>query len=156
MPLVGIYFTRALAERRREFVYERIKSWNVNNNLSIVSISKEEVPLHGEVLSINFVFRCIYDPPVGHLEIDGTALYSHEIVKEISKSGKEMISPGDIPKEIMSEVMGSVLSVSLVKATILSDQVNIPPPIPLPPPRRQIRSTGGEVDKYSSGGEMYT
>ena len=45
MPLVGIYFTRALAERRREFVYERIKSWNVNNNLSIVSISKEEVPL---------------------------------------------------------------------------------------------------------------
>ena len=63
------------------------------------------------------------------MEFEGEVLALVENVEEIIKNWKK---DKKLPKEIMTSVMNSVLNKCNIQALILSQTVNLPPPIPLP------------------------
>lgn len=127
MPIVGIHYTKMSSERKTD-VIEKMPRATVNNNLSITAIQKETTP-HGEMLRITFKYQCIYNPPVGYVELDGVALYTGQ---DVTNYHGEYVNPAQIPQSTMGEILTAITNSTVVKATILTDQVRIPPPVPLP------------------------
>jgi len=117
-----------MSSERKTDIMERMPRATVSNNLSITAIQKETTP-HGETLRITFKYQCIYNPPVGYVELDGVAFYTGQ---DVANYQGEYVNPAQIPQNTMSEILTAITNSTVVKATILTDQVHIPPPVPLP------------------------
>ena len=130
MTIVGFNFTKLEAEKK-DMIKGKI---NVNNNVSIKGVEEKKFPLGSEkqkVLSFTFEFIAKYDPNVGSINLVGDVLFMEE-----SKKAKEILDgwkkDKKLPKEIMPSILNTVLSKCNIQALILSEQINLPPPIPLP------------------------
>lgn len=130
MGVVGFNFTRIDVERKD------IAKGNVNirNNISIKNIDKTDIGLGGEkqnVLRVSFEFTSTYDPQIGNILLAGTLLYLEE-----QKRSKEILDTWKkekrVNKEIMTPILNTVLAKCNVQALILSQEVNLPAPMPLP------------------------
>ena len=130
MTIVGLNFTKIEAEKK-ELVKGKI---NINNNVSINKVEEKKLSLATEkqkIIAFTFEFISKYDPNVGSIKITGDVLYmeSANKVKEILDGWKK---DKKLPKEIMTTILNSVLTKCNIQALILSEQINLPPPIPLP------------------------
>ena len=130
MTIVGLNFTKIEAEKK-EFVKGKI---NINNNVSINKVEEKKLSLATEkqkIIAFTFEFISKYDPNVGSIKITGDVLYMETAnkVKEILDGWKK---DKKLPKEIMTTILNSVLTKCNIQALILSEQINLPPPIPLP------------------------
>ena len=130
MTIVGLNFTKIEAEKK-EFVKGKI---NINNNVTIDKVEEKKLSLATEkqkIIAFTFEFISKYDPDVGAIKITGDVLYmeSANRVKEILDGWKK---DKKLPKEIMATILNSVLTKCNIQALILSEQINLPPPIPLP------------------------
>ena len=130
MTIVGLNFTKIEAEKK-ELVKGKI---NINNNVSINKVEEKKLSLATEkqkIIAFTFEFISKYDPNVGFIKITGDVLYmeSANKVKEILDGWKK---DKKLPKEIMATILNSVLTKCNIQALILSEQINLPPPIPLP------------------------
>jgi hypothetical protein len=130
MTIVGFNFTKLEAEKR-EPVKGKI---NINNNVSIKDVEEKKIALANDkqkVLSFTFEFIAKYDPNVGSIKFTGDVLFMEE-----SKKAKELLDgwkkDKKLPKEIMPGILNTVLNKCNIQALILSEQINLPPPIPLP------------------------
>ncbi|MBW2976350.1 hypothetical protein KY347_02805 [Candidatus Woesearchaeota archaeon] len=130
MAIIGFNFTKIDAEKK-----EAAKgNISINNNVSIKEVKEKNLSLGNEkqkVLSFTFDFAAKYDPNVGSINLIGDVLYMEDSkkVKEILDGWKK---DKRLPKEIMTHILNTVLSKCNVQALILSEQINLPPPIPLP------------------------
>lgn len=130
MTIVGFNFNKIYAERKD------VTKGNVNirNNINIKSIEKADVPFSGDkqgVLRFVFEFTANYEPKTGDILLTGSILYMDEQkrCKEILDNWKK---DKKIEKEVMSQILNNILSRCNVQALILSQEINIPPPMPLP------------------------
>mgnify|MGYP001603832446 CR=1 FL=1 len=84
-----------------------------------------------DILKFMFEFTSKYEPNVGNILFEGELLYMEEpkIAKEILSDWKKNKK---LPKELMAGLLNTILIKCNVQALILSQQVNLPPPIPLP------------------------
>ncbi len=130
MAIVGFNFTHITAVKK-EVSKGKIR---ISNNVAIESVEKSNFSLGQDSQdTVKFTFKFIskFDPEVGAIELIGNLIVieAKEKVEEMLdmwKKGKRL------PKEIMTEVLNVVLARCNVQALILSRDVNLPSPIPLP------------------------
>ena len=129
--IVGFGFTKLSAEKG-----EQAKGKiDINNNVSIKDVKEDSFPLGKDkeqnVIKFIFEFTSKYEPNVGTILFEGELLYMEE-----AKKAKEIISSWKkekkVPKELMAGLLNTILTKCNIQALILSQQVNLPPPIPLP------------------------
>jgi len=130
MTIVGFNFTKLEAEKK-DMVKGKI---NINNNVSIKNVEEKKISLANEkqkVINFNFEFLAKYDPDVGSIKFTGEVLYmdTSSKVKEILDGWKK---DKKLPKELMPIILNTVLNKCNIQALIISDQINLPPPIPMP------------------------
>ena len=130
MTIVGFNFTRIEAEKK-QIMKGKI---NINNNVSIKNVEEKKLSLSSDkqkVMGFGFEFLAKYDPDIGSIRINGDVLYMDNAVKakEILDSWKK---DKKLPKDIMPVILNTVLNKCNIQALILSEQVNLPPPIPMP------------------------
>ena len=130
MTIIGFNFTKIDAERK-ESLKGKI---NINNNVTIINVEEKKLSLATEkqkVLSFTFEFTVKYDPNIGSITFNGDVLFMEDAnkVKEILDGWKKNKK---LPKEITTSVLNTVLSKCNIQALIVSEQINLPPPLPLP------------------------
>ena len=130
MPIVGFNFERVSGEKKN-IISKEVK---IRNNASITGILEERLPIEGskgEVLKFNFEYTTSYEPEIGEIELKGHVLYLDDTkkIKEILKSWKK---DKKIPQELMQQLLNTIIRRSSIKALTLSEELNLPPQIPLP------------------------
>lgn len=130
MTIVSFNFTKIEAEKK-EVSKGKI---NISNNVTIQKVEEQDLSLGSQkqkVLCFTFEFTSKYEPNIGNIKLVGNVLYMEDSkrVKEILDDWKK---DKKLPKDIMTKILNVVLNKSNVQALILSDQVNLPPPVPLP------------------------
>ena len=130
MTIVSFNFTKIEAEKK-ESGKGKI---NINNNVTIENVEEKNLSLGNQkqkVVSFIFEFTSKYTPNAGNIKLVGNVLYMEDSkkVKEIIDGWKK---DKKLPKDIMTKILNVILNKSNVQALILSDHVNLPPPIPLP------------------------
>ena len=128
--IVGFGFKKLSAERN-ESAKGKI---DINNNVTIKEVQQDNLSLgkdKQDVLKFIFEFTSKYEPSVGTILFEGELLYMEEQkkVKEILASWKK---DKKVPKELMAGLLNAILSKCNIQALILSQEVNLPPPIPMP------------------------
>ena len=128
--IVGFGFTKLNAEKN-EKVQGKI---DINNNVSIKDIKEDSFSFGSNkqnVIKFIFEFTSKYEPSVGNILFEGELLYMEDPkkTKEILASWKK---DKKVPKELMAGLLNTILTKCNVQALILSQEVNLPPPIPMP------------------------
>lgn len=128
--IVGFGFTKLSAERK-EAAKGKI---DINNNVTIKSVEESDLALGRDkqnVLRFIFEFTSKYEPSVGTILFEGELLYLED-----PKKAKEILNgwkkDKKIPKELMAGLLNTILTKCNVQALILSQEINLPSPIPLP------------------------
>jgi len=105
-------------------------SITVNNNVQITNISEAKIGAT-QAVKIEFTFTTSYTPDIGKIEIKGELIYLPTIVKaeELLQEWKEKKL---LKEEAAKEVLDVILARAHVEALILSREVNLPSPLPLP------------------------
>ncbi|MBI4148488.1 hypothetical protein HY490_04315 [Candidatus Woesearchaeota archaeon] len=130
MTVIGIQFDKIQLEK---FAPAKGKV-SVNNNVAVKDVDKVEIAFGNtkqEVLKFDFEFKANYDPKIAELTFIGSLTYfdKKEKVTELAAGWKK---DKKIPKEIMNPILNSILSKCNIEALVLSREVNLPPPIPMP------------------------
>lgn len=134
MVTVNVRFTHISAERTIENLPPQIQ---FQTQLTLPS---GEVDLKEDKMKIPFVFMVSTSPPVANISLKG-----HVIVEgandELKKIYEDLTRKRQPPKFLISTILHN----NLVETVLMSREIGVPPPIPLP----QIQ-TGGERGKYRS------
>ena len=140
MPFIGFNFDRISAERKIDD--NKFKgNISVKHNLNIINLKEEKVSLDKtqEVLKFTFEFLLNYEPEVGIIKING-----HLLFLDSSKRMKELIQEWKknkkLPPEIMQGLFNTALTKSNIKALQLSQDINLPPHLPMPKLMREKKS----------------
>jgi hypothetical protein len=130
MSIIGFNFTKILVEKTGS----PKGKINISNNIGIVDVKNAKINL-GESTNAGvrfaFAFSSEYDPKIGKISLEGEVIVmeSKEVVDEILKSWKDKKA---VPKDMMSAILNTVLNKCNIQALILSRDLNLPSPIPLP------------------------
>jgi len=130
MAIVGFNFTKISAEKSGN-VSGKI---GINNNIMITDAKDIQVNIaskDSKGLLLKFKYICEYEPKVGKMTLEGDviSIEPEAKVKECIESWKK---DKKIDPEITKIVLSHVLSKATVQAIILSKDLALPPPIPLP------------------------
>ncbi len=132
MPIIGFNFEKLYVERIKN--PQEVKGQiNIKNNTKITDIVEEDVPdrKKGGVLRFSFSYNAIYEPTFGKITINGFCLFLDN-----TKNNKEILDKWKKDKELdqklMMQVLNFILAKCNIKALSLSQEVNLPPQIPLP------------------------
>ncbi|NOQ55590.1 MAG: hypothetical protein GQ477_02165 [Nanohaloarchaea archaeon] len=104
----------------------------ISSNNQIIAITKETMPDGSYGLSVKFRYLTKYlnkDIEIGTIDISGKVYYNgdrYEQILELWKNEKKM-EPAD-----SANIINVILSEASVTAVIISNQIKLPPPIPLP------------------------
>jgi hypothetical protein len=129
MTVIGFSFTKMLIEKVNP-VKGKI---SINNNVGIKGVEETKLNINDnrKALKINFEFTSTYEPNIGKIFLEGEVIYlidkdrAEEALKNWKKNKK-------VEREMMTNVLNNVLAKCNVQALILSKDMNLPPPIPLP------------------------
>jgi hypothetical protein len=131
MAIVGVHITKINATKDTSKTSGKV---TINNNIGIKKVEDKEFSLGAaKQKGIKFVFEfsCNYEPKVGTIEFEGEVLF----VAADDKT-KELLTKWKEKKELGSDVMSPVLNAALnrcnIEALKLSQDLNLPIPIPLP------------------------
>ena len=130
MAVIGFNFTKILVERKTPLKGKV----DISNNVSVKNVEYTDLLLGDskqKALKFSFDFTSTYSPSIGEILFNGELLYMNQPDKqdEIVKGWKKN---KQVPKETMTEVLNTILARCNVSALMLSRDVNLPPPIPLP------------------------
>jgi hypothetical protein len=130
MTVIGFSFTKMLAEKK-ESTKGKV---NISNNVSVTDVKDSKITLGTAKqpgLEFVFQFNSKFEPDLGTIELLGNVIYMEkaEKVKEILDSWKK---DKKIPPDVLSDIYNTVLAKCNIEALILSRDINLPPPIPLP------------------------
>jgi len=130
MAIVGFNFTKINVERK-EMQKGKI---NISNNVAIKDVKPTDISLGKEkqdALKFTFEFTSRFEPKIGSILLGGDLLYLGDAnkIKEVNEGWKK---DKRVPKEIMGSILNTILAKCNIQALILSQEVNLPPPVPLP------------------------
>ena len=130
MAIVGFNFNRMNAERKGG-VKGKI---NISNNVAIKSIEEHNISIEKSKqnsLKFKFEFTSKFEPEIGSITLEGDVLLIEEAkkAKDILDSWKK---DKKVPKDVMTDVLNTILARCNVEAILLSREISLPPPIPLP------------------------
>ncbi|MFH1399613.1 MAG: hypothetical protein ABIG95_05885 [Candidatus Woesearchaeota archaeon] len=130
MSVVGFNFTKIDVDKKSA---ARGKI-NIKNNISIKEVAETDLSFGTNTQSgLRFLFEytSLYEPDIGQIMLIGEVLYLEE-----SKKAKEIVKRWKKDKSLAPELIREIINTALTKcniqALILSQYVNLPPPMPLP------------------------
>ncbi len=125
MPVVGISITSVKAVRDREIS----GALKVNNNAEVKGVEERELGALGKGAAIGFEFSSKYSGNgKAEISITGEVYFIGDVPKLLKTWKKE----GKLPKDVNVDVINAILRKCLVKAISLSEELQLPPPVPLP------------------------
>ncbi len=104
---------------------ERFSQINVNFNVSITNVS----PAGESTVNVDFRFTVNYTG-IGVMRMEGSLLYEGNVAEITERWGKKHA----MPDTMANEVHGAVINNCVVEAFILSRDLHMPPPLPVPHP----------------------
>lgn len=130
MAIVGFNFNKIDVEKKES----KGGKVNIRNNVTVKDIIETDISLGTQkqnAIKFIFEFSSSYEPNIGNITFGGDVLFieSAENTKKILDRWKKNKTT---EQAIMSNVLNTVLSKCNVQALILSQEVNLPSPIPLP------------------------
>ena len=130
MTVISFSFTKINTERIKPIKGKL----NISNNVSIKDVKSFDLKLgksKEKALRFDFKFEAVYNPKIGNIELLGEIVYlgKEEKIKETEKLWKK---DKKIPKDIVEEIMSNILSKCNIEAILMSREIGLPPPIPLP------------------------
>ncbi len=142
MAIVGFNFTKINVERK-DVQKGKI---NISNNVAIKDIKPTDISLGKEkqnALKFIFEFNSKYDPKIGNILLGGDLMFLGD-TKKIKETQDGWKKDKSVPKDIMTSILNTVLAKCNIQALILSQEVNLPPPVPLP----KVQTTDVQEKKY--------
>lgn len=129
MPIVGFEFTKIDVEKQSK-ITGKVK---VNHNINIKSVETEKfsLPKPEEILKFTFHYKVDYQPKIGHITLDGFVLL-HEDAKKTKEIIADWKKSKKIPTPITQQIVNTILFRCSIKALTMSQEVNLPPHLPLP------------------------
>ncbi|MBW2991430.1 hypothetical protein KY348_07055 [Candidatus Woesearchaeota archaeon] len=129
MTVIGFSFTKMLIEKKNP-VKGKV---SINNNVGIKEVeeTKLNINTNRKALKLDFEFSSVYEPNIAKILLTGEVIYlvdkdrAAEVLKNWKKNKK-------LEKDMMTQILNNVLAKCNVQALILSKDMNLPPPIPLP------------------------
>lgn len=139
MAIIGFNFTKILVEKKAPLK----GNVDIKNNVGVKNVETYDLNIGAskqKALKFIFEFTSDYTPQIGTIQFSGDLIYMNEPAKqdEILKGWKKN---KEVPSDVLPEVLNSILSRCNVEAVMLSRDVNLPPPIPLPKVQAQQRSS---------------
>ncbi len=130
MAIVGFNFTKINVEKKAAIAGKI----SIDNNVAIKNVSEIDLAVGAakqKGIQVLFEFTSKYKPDIGGMLFTGEILFMAEPKKqdEILKGWKK---DKKLPKDVMSELINSALSRCNIEALILSRDIALPPPIPMP------------------------
>jgi len=131
MTILGMSFTKIDIEKKASMKGKV----SINNNVTIKYVSAMDVSM-GKVkqnaIKFGFEFSSKYEPGFGHINLTGELIYMAGDEKKTKELVDGWKKDKKMPPEIMTPVMNNILSKSNMEAIILSREINLPPPLPMP------------------------
>ncbi len=130
MTVIGLGFNKLVVEKTAPLKGKV----NIKNDASVKNVEKIDLTLAGskqDALKFTFEFKSVYEPSFAHITIIGDLVWvdKPEGNEKILRDWKKDKS---VAKEVMNPVLNAILSKSNLEALILSREMNLPSPIPLP------------------------
>lgn len=132
----------------RRFVNEiTIQQIQINNNMTVTNLYGEN-----ENLTASFVFTCYYEPNLGFVRLEGEITFD-ETKENVQISMKEWNeSKGKhISDKIVEKVQNLILSNCFIEAAVISKELKLPPPFPVPQVQKikeGVKKEESEADRY--------
>jgi len=130
MTIIGFNFNKIDVERKKALEGKV----SVNNNVSIKNVEESDLELGKEkqkALKFTFEFKSEYTPDMGGIILTGDLLFVEE-TKKITEILSGWRKDKKIAPDIMSNILNTILTRGNVLSLTLSQNVNLPPPFPLP------------------------
>ena len=130
MPVVGMFIKNIDAKKYEEATI----GVKVNSNTNLKDVKEQDLAaLNKKALSIDFEFITRYlsqkDKKVAEILIGGNVLFLGENYKKILEGWKKNKK---LPDDISLQVINLIFNKCSKKAILLSDDLQLPSPIPLP------------------------
>jgi len=130
MTVVGLQLNKIVVEKHAPAKGKV----SVNNNVAVKDVTKTDLTFgtnKQDALQFTFEFKASYEPKIATITLEGNVTYFDKAatIEEIHKGWKK---DKKVPNDVMTPVLNSILSRCNVEALLLSREVNLPPPIPLP------------------------
>ncbi len=127
MPIIGLSLNKIEAKKESGVPRQEVK---VNSTPMITNVKEVAVPnLSKKALSVEFEFLTRYDPGFASITINGSIMYvtdkNKPILDEFEKNKK-------LPEKTSLEVLNYLFRHCLLKASVLADDLQLPPPMPMP------------------------
>lgn len=128
MPVIGISFNLVEAKRSKEIVKAEIK---VNSTPTVKGVKEMNVPSLGGKKALNFDFEFLtkYDPEVAEIKMGGNIIYLSDKNAAILKQWKK---EKRIPEDVSIEILNHLFRRCLIRVANIADDLQLPPPLPMP------------------------
>jgi hypothetical protein len=131
MPIISVNFSKISVERKDSAAGGSI---SINNNVALKNVERMDLSAGAtkqEGLKFRFELSAKYEPKFAEITILGDVIYldaSAKIKQIIDGWSKSK----NVPKEVFEQVMNAALTKANIQALIISQIVNLPPPVQLP------------------------
>ena len=128
MPILSVSISKLEAERTGTAPRVEVK-------LQPEIVSVETSKLEGiakkpqDVLNVGFSFNVKFNPEVGRLRLEGNVLY---LDSSVNKIYSEWQKSKKLPDGVHTEVMNAVFRNVIPKAMFVSNELQLPPILPIP------------------------
>ncbi len=130
MPIIGFNFKKISVEKKGN-VKGKI---NIGNNVAITDVVQKDLAL-GSIkqkgVKFTFNFDVKYEPKIAEMLMVGDILYTGD-EKKIQEILDEWKKNKKVPNKVTAEVLNSALVRCNIQALVLSKEMGLPAPIPLP------------------------
>jgi hypothetical protein len=140
MPVKSVDLT-SIDARRFSKPEEKIRNVRIDNNSTVTLITE----LNDTEASIDFRYTANYGG-IGMIKIEGTIVYEGEASALAQRWGAK----NNMPDEVASEIHTAIMRVCVPEAMLISRDIKLPPPFPLP----QVNIQKKGKSKPSSGMEV--
>ncbi len=131
MPIVGFNLDKTLAERTGKLT----KGMQARQNITITSVDKEDIRLGAKStkpgLKFGFEYVVEYLPDIGKVLVAGTILYLED-EKKIKQTLDDWKKNKNVSQELTTKILNTAIVKSTIKALHLSQEINLPPHMPIP------------------------
>lgn len=129
MTVIGFSFTKLTAELKKPSK----GNLKVNSHVKINGLDKTNLSFDNKktALKADFTYAVEYEPAVGNIEFKGDILFLQE-QDEAQKLLDQFAKKKNVPKKIATVLVNNILKKSTMQAIIMSRDIALPPPIPLP------------------------
>lgn len=145
MAIIGFNFTKMHIERKAPIAGKI----SVKNNVAIKDVDKKDFNFGKSKqagVQFTFEFSVEYEPKIAEILLEGEVIdlldekRADSLVKEWKKSKK-------LEPAVMTNILNTVLSKANIQALIMSKDMNLPPPIPLP----KVNVTPAQTPQMTQG-----